>query len=297
MKIKTGLICIVLIVLAGCQRTSGGSVPVVDTGVDPNSWALVPAGEFLYGQHEHPTQVDYDYQIMVTDVTNAQFAEYLNTALKQGWVKLDGQAVVGYYPGDDFHAYEHEEEIEEGDYLHIPLDDPGLRLEFDEQSFSALPAYANHPMVLVSWFGANAYCQNNGWRLPTEIEWEKAARGTDNRPYPWGEGIEDNQANYYSSHDIFEKLAGKSDTTPVGFFNGATYDGYTTKDQASPYGVYDMAGNVWQWVGNVYEDQHYRYMRGGSRESYAYNLRVWTRNSAGPSYYSPNVGFRCVREP
>ena len=58
-----------------------------------------------------------------------------------------------------------------------------------------------------------------------------------------------------------------------------------------------MAGNVWQWVGDDYPDQHYRYMRGGSKESYAYNLRIWTRNSAGPTFYSPSVGFRCVREP
>jgi formylglycine-generating enzyme required for sulfatase activity len=57
-----------------------------------------------------------------------------------------------------------------------------------------------------------------------------------------------------------------------------------------------MAGNVWQWTGDVYEDQHYRYMRGGSKDTYGYNLRVWTRNSAGPEYYSPAIGFRCARD-
>jgi formylglycine-generating enzyme required for sulfatase activity len=113
----------------------------------------------------------------------------------------------------------------------------------------------------------------------------------------WGYELALNNANYYSSHDIFEKVAGAGgDTSPVGFYNGGTYEGYQTLDSPSPYGAYDMAGNVWQWTGDVYDDQHYRYMRGGSKEDFAYKLRVWTRNSAGPDYFSPNVGFRCARD-
>ncbi len=286
-----------LLALVGCAPQSAQAAPPeVDTGVDPTSWALVPAGEFLMGLHSHPTLVEYDYEIMVTDVTNAQYAAYLNEALASGAVKIvDGQ-VVGYYPGDEFHGHHHEVEIAAGDWLHVPLGSPDLRLEYDGTTFSAKPGYANHPMVVVTWFGARAYCEFYGWRLPTEIEWEKAARGTDGRAYPWGDDIARNQANYYSSHDLFEKIGGAGDTTPVGFFNGETYSGYQTRDSASPYGLYDMAGNVWQWVGNVYEGQHYRYLRGGSRADYAYNLRVWTRNSAGPDYYSPSVGFRCARD-
>ena len=57
-----------------------------------------------------------------------------------------------------------------------------------------------------------------------------------------------------------------------------------------------MAVNVWQLVGDIYEDQHYRYMQGGSKENYGYNLRVWTRNNATPTYFGPSVGFRYVRE-
>jgi formylglycine-generating enzyme required for sulfatase activity len=258
---------------------------------------MVPAGEFVMGQHEHDTMVDYDYEVMVTDVTNEQFAAYIDEALADGSIKRDGNELVGYYPGDDFDAFRHEEEIVAGDYLHVSLDEPGLRVEPIGDSFSARDGYENHPMTQVTWFGAQAYCEYYGWSLPSEIEWEKSARGTDNRPYPWGDEIEGNNANYYSSHDIFEKIIeGLGDTTPVGFYNGQTYEDYETLDSASPYGLYDMAGNVWQWTEDVYEDQHYRYLRGGAKDNYAYNLRVWTRNSAGPEHYGPNIGFRCVRE-
>lgn len=291
---------ILLTVLAiGCTSSSTGapSLPSIDTGIDPNQWVKIPAGEFLMGQHNHETLVEYNYEIMVTDVTNLQYAEYLNQAVAQGDVRIDGGAVVGYYPGDIFHEGRHEEEIPEGYYLHVPLDDPGLRLSYDQQTFSVVPGYENHPVVLVSWFGAKAFCESiPGGRLPTEVEWEKAARGSsDDRPFPWGEDIQRSNANYYSSHDIFEKVAGAGgNTTPVGFYNGGTYEDYQTIDSPSPYGLYDMAGNVWQWMGDVYEGQHYRYMRGGSKDNYGYNLRIWTRNNAHPEYYSPGVGFRCV---
>ena len=288
-----------LILLVGCAPSIVQTTPppYYDPGVDPNTWTLVPAGEFLMGLHEHETNLDYNYEIMVTDVTNTHYAGYLNDALAAGTVKIVDDQIVGYYPGDEFHAHEHEMEIKAGDWIHIPLEDPGLRLDFDGESFTPQAGYENHPMTMVTWFGAKAYCDFYDWRLPTEEEWEKAARGGDARPFPWGNAIEPNSANYYSSHDVFEKIIGSlGDTTPVGFYNGGTYEGYQTLDSPSPYGIYDIAGNVWQWAGNVYEDQHYRYMRGGSKDNYAYNLRIWTRNSAGPDYFSPAVGFRCLRD-
>ncbi len=102
---------------------------MVDTGVDPATWVTVPAGEFLMGQHEHPTAVEYDYQIMVTDVTNAQYAAYLNDALAAGTVRLDGTDVVGHYPGDTFHGGGHEFPIEGGEWLHVPLGSEAVRLK------------------------------------------------------------------------------------------------------------------------------------------------------------------------
>jgi formylglycine-generating enzyme required for sulfatase activity len=296
------LAILILPFLTACasQTTQVTPPPLIDTGLDPDTWAKVPAGEFATGAHSDPAATNQDFEIMLADVTNAQYAQYLNEALTASSVKIttnpDGQGVVGYYPGDPFHGYKHEEEIKAGDWLHVPLYDPGLRLDFDGATFGPKPGYANHPMVMVTWFGAKAYCEFYGYRLPNEVEWEKAARGEDGRPYPWGWEIASNNANYYSSHDIFEKMLGKGgDTTPVGFYNGGSYQGYQTSDSPSPYGLYDMAGNVWQWAADVKVGAHYRYLRGGSKADYEYNLRVWTVNSAAPYYFSPNVGFRCAR--
>jgi len=283
--------------LAACAPTGQAIVPpAIHTGVNPDAWAKIPAGRFLFGLHHEEHDLAYDYEMMVTDVTNAQYAKYLNAALAAGKVKVVDAQVIGPYAGDKFTNRKHEKEIKAGDYVHIPLQDPSLRLTFDGKTWAVRAGYENHPMTVVTWFGAKAYCEFSGGRLPTEAEWEKAARGTDGRAFPWGEDIARNNANYYSSYDLFEKIVGgQGDTTPVGFYNGKTYDGYQTLDSASPYGLHDMAGNVWQWTADIYEGVHYRYLRGGSKGTYGYNLRVWTRNSAEPDYASPSVGFRCAR--
>ncbi len=291
-------LALVAIVAWGCAPTPGASsaLPVMEAGVNPEAWAPVPAGEFLMGQHEHTTPIAYDYEAMVVPVTNAQYARYLQEALAQGSIKLAGDQVVGYYPGDEFHGHRHEKKIEAGDWLHLSLANPDLRLTWDGGTFAVRPGYENHPMTGVSWFGARAYCEFYGWRLPTEAEWEKAARGTDGRAFPWGDEIAPENANFYDSRDPFEKDAGAlGDTTPVGFYNGKVYANFQTIDSPSPYGLYDMAGNVQEWTNDIYEGTHYRYLRGGSKADYGYDLRVWARNSAEPDYYSPNVGFRCVR--
>ena len=272
-------------------------IKYVDTGVDYNAWVTIPKGEFLKGQHRHVVNIKEPYQIMITDVTNAQYAKFLNEALDSGAIKIAADTVCGYYKGDPFDGWKHEFKIGPGDKLYLRLNEPGIRLKYDGKRFSVVKGYENHPATFITWFGANAYAKFYGWSLPSENQWEKAARGTDGRTYPWGEDISGNVANYLSSHTLFEKIFHKQiTTTPVGFFNGKTYDGYETRDNRSPYGLYDMAGNVWQWCGDDYPDVHYRYMRGGSRNNYEYNLFTWARNSAGPEYYSMYIGFRCVRE-
>jgi formylglycine-generating enzyme len=285
------------ILLASCAAVDlNAPLPPFESGVDPNAWVQVPAGEFYFGQYEDVRTTDA-YEIMVTDVTTAQYADFLTAALADGYLRLDGERVVGYYPGDVFRGVKHEERIDAGDWLFIPLDDPSQRIEFtSKRTFGAKDGYENHPMTTVTWFGARGYCEYYGWRLPSEMEWEKAARGTDTRPFPWGDEIVRENANFYASRDPFEDMRSHgSRTSPVGFYNGQKYGGYQTVDSASPYGLYDMAGNVWQWTGDVYEGMHYRFLRGGSKDTYEMDLRLWVRNNATPTYFSPGVGFRCVR--
>lgn len=287
---------LLMALLTSCAPVNlNASIPTFDTGIDSNAWAKIPEGEFFFGQFN---DVEYTpaFEIMITDVTTQQYADFLNAALTDGYVKVKDGQVVGYYPGDEFRGVKHEERIDAGDWLFIPLNDPSQRIEFDGSTFTVKSGYEDHPMTSVTWFGAWGYCGYYKTNLPTEIQWEKAARGTDARPFPWGWEIVRENANFYSSRDPFEDMSSfGSRTNPVGFYNGKNYDGYQTLDSASPYGLYDMAGNVWQWTGNVYEGMHYRFMRGGSKDVYDMDLRVWVRNNATPTYFSPGVGFRCVR--
>lgn len=297
---KFFMVAILLLgVLTACASypVQEGPALIADTGIDPYSWVTVRAGEFLEGQFNQEVMIDYDYHIMATEVTNRQFADYLNEALAAGTIKIVEDEVVGFYPGDEFLAYRHEVEIGAGDWLHFPLEAEGLRVRYDGAQFAVREGYENHPVTNVTWFGAQAYCEYFDGRLPTDIEWEKAARGDEGLAYPWGDEISEENANFYASRDPFEAYHGKiGDTTPVGFYNGSSYDGYRTVDSSSPYGAYDMAGNVEEWVGNVYENQHYRYLRGGSKAFYGYDLRVWVTNNSSPYYYSPSIGFRCAQD-
>ena len=108
------LACVMLLVSACRARPPDVKPPVYDTGVNADAWARVPAGEFLMGIHEERVTIASAYEIMITPVTNAQYAKYLNAALAAGKVKIAGDQVVGYYAGDAFTGKRHEKKIDAG---------------------------------------------------------------------------------------------------------------------------------------------------------------------------------------
>ncbi len=272
---------------------------VIETGVDADSWITIPAGTFNSKMIFHEDEIDYDYEMMLTHVTNAQYAKYLTEALAKGTIKIHEDSIMGDYKGEPFDEYLHEEEIPAGEKLQMPLSKAGTHISLVDNAFVVDEGFDNHPVINVTWFGANSYAEFYGYRLPTEREWEKAARGhEDTRAYAWGDEISSNITNFGSGKTALQRVVGGNvaRTTPVGYYNGKTYGDFETEDNRSPYGLYDMGGNAWQWVGDDYANVHYRYMKGGSFTNYEYNLFVWARNSAGPSHNSINLGFRCARD-
>lgn len=142
------------------------------------------------------------------------------------------------------------------------------------------------PVTDVTWHEARAYCTFAGGRLPLESEWEKAARGSDGREFPWGNDIGCDRANW-GNFENEGPCAGKAPGKPV--VVGSYPQG------ASPFGVLDMAGNVWEWVADKYDrDPSRRVVRGGSCCSYFVEPRAANRNAWDPNHRDGDLGFRCV---
>ena len=242
----------------------------------------VLAGDYTYGSGDEIRNIDYDYEIMKYEVTNAQYVVYLEGALATGDITVTSSTVQGYYEGDENYGA--------GEYEYLDLDDSDCRIDWTGSEVTIITGYEDHPVVEVSWFGAQAFAQFYGLRLPDEYEWEKAARGITGADYPWGENYGDNisdNANYWGSGDPWD-----NGTTPIGYFNGEN----GTTDSPSPYGAYDMAGNVWDWTHSWLSDgSSSRVIRGGSWDFSTSNLRSWIRNYFNPSYTSSAFGFRCSR--
>jgi formylglycine-generating enzyme required for sulfatase activity len=165
----------------------------------------------------------------------------------------------------------------------------------------------DHPVVCVSWQDAATYCAWAGRRLPTEAEWEKAARGTDGRKFPWGNNaVAENLLNFCDSNCT---SSGKDNSVNDGYGETAPVGHYPAG--ASPYGALDMAGNVCEWVADGYDEKYYasspaqnpkgpdsgqyRVLRGGSLSDGQWYVRAAVRNWGVPDVWGVNIGFRCAR--
>ena len=268
------LLCVFSVCISGCDEPEA----------PPEGMVIIPAGKFEMGCNDavassdeepvHSVYVDAFYMDKY-EVTNAQYAAFLTA---------EGQ-----------HA--------EAGHTWLDIGDGDARIELVEGVYRAKAGYENHPVVEVSWYGAMAYAQWAEKRLPTEAEWEHAARGgLAGLKYPWGDTIEPSQANY-KNH-----IGG---TTAVGTHS------------PNGYGLCEMAGNVWEWCLDEYNAGFYaispsrnplsgapsvkwlldnytsvdslRVLRGGSWYSSAQGVRVAARIRGTPTSTVSNGGFRCVR--
>jgi formylglycine-generating enzyme required for sulfatase activity len=255
--------------------------------------ANIPAGQFSMGDHfgyvdpQHPSDETPLHDVSLSGfviarrcVTVAEYSSYLNDALSKNLIKVSAGAVFKTGGIDPMFLTRQADQYS--------------RIGWDNKVFAVLDSRDNHPITSVMWHGATSYCNwlsaregygecydnstsecnfaKSGYRLPTEAEWEYAARGGRYAPYvnyPWGDDAEKTRANWPGSGDPYE--AGSLPwTTPVGFYNGQKHEkanfnwpgaqtSFQTSDGINGFGLYDMAGNVWQWCNDWYCRDYYAF--------------------------------------
>jgi formylglycine-generating enzyme required for sulfatase activity len=260
-------VMILILFLAACGKkeespesaetpSAQDTAPIPETpAITPGEMVLIPAGEFILGDNTKGSQANPQQKVNLPafwidkyEITNREFLDF---SIKTGY------QAEGASEGKDWRTF----------------------FTTDKADF---------PVVYITWKDADSYCKASGKRLPTEPEWEKAARGTDGRIYAWGNEWKPGQTNTY-----------ETDRAPaaIGKYSG----------DVSPYGVHDMVGNVMEWTsswylpykGNSQEDpnfgQRFRVVRGASSRSYGDRYRLWMRSA-----YLPNslydFGFRCAKD-
>ncbi len=249
-----------LITMSGIVESAGVSKErdEIVSRKDIGGMVKVPAGEFLYGDEKKKVDIDYTYEIGIYPVTNREYKKFIH----------DGGYQSDDYWSDEGKAWKEKEKIT----LPYRWEDP----DFNDPE---------QPVIGVSWYEAEAYANwlskktGNKYRLPREIEWEKAARGTDGRVYPWGDAFDKERCNCRES--------GISKPTRVTVYpNGV-----------SPYGCYDMAGNVWERCQDWYDETGSdRVLRGGSWSYDAGLVRCACRFGGDPADRFSYVGFRLAQD-
>ena len=270
----------------------------------------IPRGPFVMGSKDdnelawddekpqHTVEIPYDYWTARLPVSNARFGEFVQSTSFETRAEREGWCWV-------WNAGEGRWEKKEGANWRRPL---GIN--------SSLDALGQHPVVQVCWHDARAFCEwlnqthandlpeGYGYRLPTEAEWEKAARGTDGRKWPWGD--------QFDAHLCNSRDGGACQTRPIG--------SYSSQGE-SPHGVADMSGNVWEWTLTLWGedrqksdfaypyatrdgrenetagDTFFRIIRGGSFKDEKSGVRSACRDLDPPHYSLNNLGFRVIVAP
>ena len=238
-------------------------------------WVTVSAGDYTFGENDVITSdLSTDFEMMKYEVTNAQYVAFLEQALATFDISVDADSVVGPYAGDANWVA--------GTYLYYNFTQDGAKIQWNESNFVIEAGYENHPVVSVTWFGANAFAEHHSsgaltWSLPTAGQWEKAARSATGDDYPWGDNP--------PTCELANAVSCNTETLPIGQTSGV-----------SPFGAYDLVGNAWEWINTYSGATDNRTIRGGSWLSADTDLKVWNEEPANPKFSYYTIGFRCVRE-